>query len=165
MFITKGVHIDAKEKLEQLFKQIEDLSKKDEPYSDELTLNLLEQLLIRCKMNQPNLIKKLVDPRITNVLNYMAKHLNEDFSNEKLADLVCLSPSRLGHLFRDEVGMTIIQWRDDQRISRAKQLLVTSNYSINQISRLIGYSDPLYFSRVFKNKAGLSPKLYREKVM
>ncbi|NMV42955.1 AraC family transcriptional regulator, partial [Vibrio parahaemolyticus] len=30
---------------------------------------------------------------------------------------------------------------------------------------LIGYSDPLYFSRVFKNKAGLSPKLYREKVM
>lgn len=71
MFITKGVHIDAQEKLEQLFKQIEDLSKKDEPYSDELTLNLLEQLLIRCKMNQPNLIKKLVDPRITNVLNYM----------------------------------------------------------------------------------------------
>ncbi len=97
-----------------------------------LTLNLLEQLLIRCKMNQPNLIKKRVDPRITEVLNYMAKHLNEDFSNEKLAELVCLSPSRLGHLFRDEVGMTITQWRDDQRISRAKQLLVTSNYSINQ---------------------------------
>lgn len=165
VFTTKGVHIDDQEKLELLFKQIEELSKQDEPYSDELTLNLLEQLLIRCKMNQPNLIKKRVDPRITEVLNYMAKHLNEDFSNEKLAELVCLSPSRLGHLFRDEVGMTITQWRDDQRISRAKQLLVTSNYSINQISRLIGYSDPLYFSRVFKNKAGLSPKLYREKVM
>ncbi len=165
VFMTKGVQIDDQTKLKQLFKQIEDLSKLEEPYTDELSLNLLEQILIRCKMNQPNLIKKRVDPRITEVVNYMAKHLNEDFSNEQLADLICLSPSRLGHLFRDEIGMTITQWRDDQRISRAKQLLVTSNYSINQISRLIGYSDPLYFSRVFKNKAGLSPKLYREKVM
>ena len=147
------------------FLQIEELSQREEPYNDELSLNLLEQILIRCKMNQPNLIKKRIDPRVTEVVNYMAKHLNEDFTNEQLAELICLSPSRLGHLFRDEIGMTITQWRDDQRISRAKQLLVTSNYSINQISRLIGYSDPLYFSRVFKNKAGLSPKLYREKVM
>lgn len=165
VFITKGIQIDDQEKLNQLFLQIEELSKREEPYNDELSLNLLEQILIRCKMNQPNLIKKRVDPRVTEVVNYMAKHLNEDFTNEQLAELICLSPSRLGHLFRDEMGMTITQWRDDQRISRAKQLLVTSNYSINQISRLIGYSDPLYFSRVFKNKAGLSPKLYREKVM
>ncbi|SJN28296.1 Arabinose operon regulatory protein [Vibrio casei] len=165
VFITKGVQIDDQEKLNQLFLQIEELSQREEPYNDELSLNLLEQILIRCKMNQPNLIKKRIDPRVTEVVNYMAKHLNEDFTNEQLAELICLSPSRLGHLFRDEIGMTITQWRDDQRISRAKQLLVTSNYSINQISRLIGYSDPLYFSRVFKNKAGLSPKLYREKVM
>lgn len=165
VFMTKGVQISDQEKLNQLFQQIEEMSKVEEPYIDELSLNLLEQILIRCKMNQPNLIKKRIDPRITEVVNYMAKHLSEDFSNEQLADLICLSPSRLGHLFRDEIGMTITQWRDDQRISRAKQLLVTSNYSINQISRLIGYSDPLYFSRVFKNKAGLSPKLYREKVM
>ncbi|MEI8633767.1 hypothetical protein P4S72_20140 [Vibrio sp. PP-XX7] len=39
--------------------------------------------------------------------------------------------------------MTMTQWRDDQRISRAKQLLVTTNYSINHIGRIIGYSDPL----------------------
>lgn len=165
VFYTKGIHIEDQAAIDTLFQQIEELSKSDDMYTDELTLNLLEQILIRCKMNQPFLIKKRVDPRVTEVLNYMSSHLNEEFSNEQLAELICLSPSRLGHLFRDEVGMTITQWRDDQRISRAKQLLVTSNYSINQISRLIGYSDPLYFSRVFKNKAGLSPKLYREKVM
>ncbi|MFV0574177.1 MAG: arabinose operon transcriptional regulator AraC [Vibrio sp.] len=165
VFITRDLEADVYKKLHDLFIEVEDRTRSDEPYTDELSLNLLEQILILSKMNQPNLIKKRLDPRITEVVNYMAKHLNEDFSNEQLADLVCLSPSRLGHLFRDEIGMTITQWRDDQRISRAKQLLVTSNYSINQISRLIGYSDPLYFSRVFKNKAGLSPKLYREKVM
>ena len=165
VYYTKGIHIEDQELISTLFEQIEFFCQVDDLYGDELTLNLLEQILIRCKMNQPCLIKKRIDPRITEVINYMSNHLNEDFSNEQLAELICLSPSRLGHLFRDNIGMTVTQWRDDHRISRAKQLLVTSNYSINQISRLIGYSDPLYFSRVFKKKAGLSPKLYREKVM
>lgn len=165
VYYTKGIHIEDQATIEILLKKIEVLSKSTEPYTDELTLNLLEQILIRCKMNQPCLIKKRIDPRISEVILYMSAHLNEEFSNEQLAELVFLSPSRLGHLFRDEIGLTITQWRDDQRISRAKQLLVTSNYSINHISRLVGYSDPLYFSRVFKNKAGLSPKLYREKIM
>lgn len=165
VYYTKGIHIEDQSTIEVLLKKIEVLGKSIEPYSDELTLNLLEQILIHCKMNQPCLIKKRIDPRISEVILYMSSQLSEEFSNEQLAELVFLSPSRLGHLFRDEVGMTITQWRDDQRISRAKQLLVTSNYSISHISRLIGYSDPLYFSRVFKNKAGLSPKLYREKIL
>lgn len=165
VFYTKGMHIEDQEVISSLFEKIEYFNGSEELYSDELTLNLLEQILIRCKMNQPFLIKNRVDPRITEVINYISNHLNEEFSNDQLAELVFLSPSRLGHLFRYEVGLTITQWRDDQRISRAKQLLVTSNYSINHISRLIGYSDPLYFSRVFKKKAGLSPKLYREKIM
>ncbi|MDV5169934.1 arabinose operon transcriptional regulator AraC [Photobacterium rosenbergii] len=165
VYYTKGMLLEDRIAIEALFAQVEELGQHSDPYSDELRLNLLEQILIRCKMNQPCLIKKRVDPRISEVIHYISSRLNEDVSNEQLAKLICLSPSRLGHLFRDEIGMTITQWRDDQRISRAKQLLVTSNYSINQISRLIGYSDPLYFSRVFKKKAGLSPKLYRDKLM
>lgn len=62
------------------------------------------------------------------------------------------------------MDMSITQWRDDQRISRAKHLLVTTNYSVNHIGRIVGYTDPLYFSRVFKRKAGVSPKHYREQV-
>ena len=92
------------------------------------------------------------------------KNLSQSFSLEDIADFTCLSASRLGHLFRDEVGMTITQWRDDQRVSRAKQLLVTTNYSVNRIGRVVGYTDPLYFSRVFKRKSGVSPKLYREQI-
>ncbi len=57
----------------------------------------------------------------------MTQNLNQDFTLEEIAAHTCLSPSRLGHLFRDEMKMTITQWRDDQRISRAKQLLVTTH--------------------------------------
>ncbi|MCG6508201.1 AraC family transcriptional regulator [Vibrio parahaemolyticus] len=60
--------------------------------------------------------------------------------------------------------MTITQWRDDQRISRAKQSPPPPPPPPPPIGRIIGYSDPLYFSRVFKRKAGVSPKLYREQI-
>ncbi|KGQ35878.1 helix-turn-helix domain-containing protein, partial [Gallibacterium genomosp. 1] len=56
-------------------------------------------------------------------------------------------------------------WRDDQRINYAKQLLFTTNDPISSISRNVGFTDPLYFSRVFKKKVGVSPKVFRESFM
>jgi len=164
VYITRGLSAEVAAQLERLFIDIEHSFKTDVPYHEDLAINLLEQLLIRCKTLQPDIINKRIDPRVIDIINYMTQNLSKDFSIDTLASHVCLSPSRLGHLFRDELGMTITQWRDDQRISRAKQLLVTTNYSINHIGRLIGYSDPLYFSRVFKRKAGVSPKIYREQI-
>lgn len=164
VYVTSGLSTQDIEHIESLFVDIEYTAKSDLPYRDDLAINLLEQLLIRCKSVQPDVVSKPLDPRIIQAINYMTQNLNQDFTLEEIAAHTCLSPSRLGHLFRDEMKMTITQWRDDQRISRAKQLLVTTHYSVNHIGRIVGYSDPLYFSRVFKRKAGVSPKLYREKI-
>ncbi len=164
VYITRGLESDDIKQLEKLFVDIDYTSKSDIPYQNDLAINFLEQLLIRCKTLQPDVMSKRLDPRITDAMNYMTQNLNKDFTIEDVSEHICLSPSRLGHLFRSEMNMSINQWRDDQRISRAKHLLVTSNYSINHIGRIVGYSDPLYFSRVFKRKAGVSPKLYREQI-
>ncbi|MDW2052216.1 arabinose operon transcriptional regulator AraC, partial [Vibrio sp. 977] len=164
VYLTQGLDNSTISQIERLFIDIEYISKSDMPYRDDLAINLLEQLLIRCKTIQPDVVSKPLDPRVIEAMNYMTQNLNQNFTLEDIADFTCLSASRLGHLFRDEVGMTITQWRDDQRISRAKQLLVTTNYSVNHIGRIVGYTDPLYFSRVFKRKAGASPKLYREQI-
>lgn len=164
VYVTRGLPPSVTQPLEELFIDIEYTAKSDLPYRNDLAINLLEQLLIRCKTVQPDIVTKPLDPRVIEAMNYMTQNLNQDFTLEDVADHACLSPSRLGHLFRDEMKMTITQWRDDQRISRAKQLLVTTHYSVNHIGRIVGYSDPLYFSRVFKRKAGVSPKLYREQI-
>lgn len=164
VFLTKDVEPTIFNRLEPLFVDIEHSAKSDNPYHNDLALNLLEQLLIRCKTLQPDVMSRRIDPRILEVVQYMSQHLSEDFCNDDLAGMVCISSSRLGHLFSSEMGMTITQWRDDQRIIRAKQLLLTTNHSINKVSRMIGYSDPLYFSRVFKRIAGVSPKKYREQL-
>ncbi|QMV15927.1 arabinose operon transcriptional regulator AraC [Vibrio spartinae] len=164
VYITRGLDQTTVHHLERLFIDIEYTAKSDEPYRSDLSINLLEQLLIRCKSLQPDVVSKPLDPRVIEAMNYMTQNLNQDFTMEMVASHICLSPSRLGHLFREEMSMTITQWRDDQRISRAKQLLVTTNYSVNQIGRIVGYTDPLYFSRVFKRKSGVSPKRYREQI-
>lgn len=164
VFVTRDLNPDIIQQLEKLFIDIDYTAKADIPYRDDLAINLLEQLLIRCKSLQPDVMSKALDPRITDAMNYMTQRLNEEFTIEEISAHICLSPSRLGHLFRAEMNMSITQWRDDQRISRAKHLLVTSNYSINHIGRIVGYSNPLYFSRVFKRKAGISPKHYRDKI-
>ena len=164
VYLTKGIESSTVSMLEKLFIDIEYISKSDMPYRDDLALNLLEQLIIRCKSIQPDVVNKPLDPRVIEAMNYMAQNLSQNFSLEDIADFICLSASRLGHLFSYEVGMTVTQWRDDQRVSRAKQLLVTTNYSVNRIGRVVGYTDPLYFSRVFKRKSGVSPKLYREQI-
>ena len=92
----------------------------------------------------------------------MSSALGEEISIEGLAERVFLSPSRLAHLFREQMGVSIVRWREDQRIIRAKQLLHTTLLPIAVIAQQIGYDDQLYFSRVFKKRVGVSPSEYRK---
>lgn len=162
VFITSNLTRESIKQIEELFIDIDRTLNSDHPYKNDLALNQLEQLLIQCKAKQPDVSNDKLDPRVLDAINYMTQHLSEEFNIDDVSSHIYLSPSRLGHLFRDEMKMSINQWRDDQRVSRAKHLLLVTNQSINQISRSIGYRDPLYFSRVFKRKAGVSPKHFRE---
>jgi len=81
---------------------------------------------------------------------------------ENLAAAVHLSPSRLSHLFRVQVGMPPLQFLDRQRADRARLLLMHSSEPIGAIAAEFGF-DPLYFSRWFKRHTGVSPRAYREK--
>ncbi len=163
VFVTKKINTEQFELIDSLFKDIENLTKTEKIYSTDLATNQLERLLIHCKMIQPDQTSKPLDPRLLKIINYMMDDISKEYCIEELASKVYLSASRLAHLFREEMAMTIIQWRDDQRTNYAKQLLTSSNIPINQISHMVGYSDPLYFSRVFKKNSGISPRGYREK--
>lgn len=63
--------------------------------------------------------------------------------------------------FRLYMGMTPMQYVTSLRITRAKELLSSTDYSIQEIGALVGYENPLYFSRIFKKQTGSSPSAYR----
>jgi len=66
--------------------------------------------------------------------------------------------------FKDFTGSSPQSYLTDIRIEKAKDLLSHRSFQIGEIAELVGYSDPLYFSRIFKKKTGCSPKEYKKSV-
>lgn len=161
VFIQKIEDEKEFELFEHLFTQVESQSKSSSIYKEDLATNMLERLLLMCKDRDADKQHQHPDPRVTKVCNYISEHIDAELSIKELSEVACLSASRLSHLFKQQTGMTLKAWRDDQRISLAKHLLMTTGMPIGNISRMLGYADALYFSRVFRKKVGVSPSDYR----
>lgn len=146
---------------DELFQQIEQTYKAGRRSSEELAINLLERLLIRCFEESPEHQSTPIDQRIEEACQFLSRNLAEEVNLEEIARHVCLSPSRLAHLFREQLGVNIIRWREDQRMILAKHLLQSTCSPIAKIASLVGYDDQMYFSRVFRKRVGTSPSEFR----
>ena len=92
---------------------------------------------------------------------FITDHYQESLTLEEVAGHVQLSPYYFSKLFKDEAGMTFIEWLTSFRIEQAKKLLDDTNLSLKEISYEVGYHNPNYFSRVFKKMVGKAPTDYR----
>lgn len=98
-----------------------------------------------------------LDKRIHKILQYVSNHFNEALTVKKMADMVDLSDMYLGWLFKKETGMTFHNFLTSIRMNRAKELLSSGEYKVNEVAYLCGFSDVFYFSRVFKKHYGFAP--------
>lgn len=151
--------------LEALFLEIVETAQSPNAYSEILAMNLLENFLIKRMQNVSISQEKKYDHRVILACNFISDNidncLHDKLFIEQIAHHVNLSPSRISHLFKENIGVSILSWREDQRTNKAKFLLQTTPLSIFQIAQHLGYTDQFYFSRVFKAKTGLSPKKFR----
>ena len=95
---------------------------------------------------------------------WILNHLDEPPSLEKLAEKCNMSPKYLGNLFRKETGESFLTFVNQARLARAQHLLVHTNEKITHIAEKIGFHDSNYFSRFFKNRVGMTPNEYRERM-
>lgn len=79
------------------------------------------------------------------------------------AEKLCLSPNYFSDLMRKQTGQTAQIYIQQEILNRAKNQLLASNDSINQISTSLGFEYPQHFTRLFKSKVGISPSEYRNK--
>ena len=96
-------------------------------------------------------------------LRYLHCHYTEDISIAELAAMEHLSESRYRSVFRDCTGFSPNEYRIALRMQRACDLLLHTGDTLAEIAQSCGYGDTLYFSRIFKQKLGMTPGEYRQK--
>ncbi|MFQ3228904.1 arabinose operon transcriptional regulator AraC [Reinekea sp.] len=148
--------------IDELFQSIDNTCHQNSMLSEELSLNLLEQILIRCRVLDNSKPMSPIDPRILRACQFIHENIARELSIDELAQVACMSQSRFSHLFKKQKDVSVRQWIEDQRIALARQLLITTDLAINQVAQYLGYQDALYFSRVFKKNLGESPREFRQ---
>jgi AraC family transcriptional regulator of arabinose operon len=117
-------------------------------------------------MNDDTDFDRRIDPRIALVVDLLVTDGERDAGAiSDLAARVNLSPSRLRHLFRAAVGVSITTFIKNQRLERARHLVETTFLSIKQIAAAVAAGDESHFVRDFKRAYGLSPKAHRARTL
>ena len=100
------------------------------------------------------------------VLDKAIKYFNENFNTaisiKEYANDFNISCCWFIRSFKNYTGTTPIQYVTNIRINKAKNLLQDDSLTIGEIGNLIGYQNPLYFSRIFKKNVGLAPMGYKK---
>ncbi len=108
-----------------------------------------------------NKLRKLA---LRNVKVYIENNLEEKLSLDELAQQTNLSTFHFARLFKQSTGEAPYQYVLNQRIDKAKVLLVVSDESMSQIALKAGFGSTSKFIKRFKSLFGVTPKQYREKL-
>jgi len=100
-------------------------------------------------------------PRIALSIQYMKEHLDKPLRASTLAAIAKMSLPHYFVVFKRFTGNTPIDYFIKLRMERARELLTMTSCSVKEIAGVLGYDDPLYFSRVFKTVNQTTPTQYR----
>ena len=98
---------------------------------------------------------------IARIQQHIQEHIAEDLTLITLAEVVYLNPSYLSRLYKQMTGMTISDYITGVRIDKAKSMLKSPKYKIQDISVALGFDSASYFTQFFKKNTGYTPLEYR----
>ena len=100
---------------------------------------------------------------VSKACKYIQENYRRDISLDEVSKEVNVSPYYFSKLFKEEVGENFIDYLTRLRIECSKELLRRAALTIREAGLQSGYSDPNYFSRIFKKQTGMTPREYRER--
>ena len=95
-------------------------------------------------------------------LEYIEKNYSRNIKVKDISEYLGLHRSYLYTVFKDNLNISPKEYIIKYRINKACELMKNTKLSIGDISRSVGYSDPMNFSKIFKQKKGISPSEYRK---
>ena len=97
---------------------------------------------------------------VNKVIEYIYLHYSEELSNKRLGEMVGVSPNYLSKLFQKHIGVTLHSFLIQYRLEKARDLLLSAECNISEVSLRCGFSSITTFSKSFKAKWGMSPSEY-----
>lgn len=133
----------------------------------ELLAMYLRQIFLlvqRTRQEQKPSVSTYIQEEMEYARRYFNEHYNEPISIQDYAESRNMSVCYFQRNFKQIVSHTPMQYLLTIRVNNAASLLETTDYSVAEIAAIVGYEDPLYFSRLFRKLKGMSPSEYRKLV-
>jgi AraC-like DNA-binding protein len=147
---------------------VAELRRPGTPHERELIVVLLMRLLIGLRRTQGGKAARSepLNPGanqevVARVENFMLSHLQYTLARRDFASAVNLSSSHLARLFRNTTGKTLVDRLTELRMQQARKLLLDSTLPVTHIALEVGYNSFSHFTRLFKQKTGVSPSEFR----
>ncbi len=121
-----------------------------------------ELCTLLAKLAQFNYLSSNNFSKIDEIIDEIKINFSDNTSNQDYAYKCGLSLPHFLRRFKQVTGKSPLNYKLNLRIIHAKQLITSTELSINQIAQVVGFNDPFHFSRYFKKLTGYSPKEYRE---
>ena len=150
-----------------LFKEmIHELQNCKTGYEDLLAMYLRQIFLLvqRTRQEERPTVSTYIQEEMEFARRYFNEHYNEPMSIQEYAESRNMSVCYFQRNFKQIVKHTPMQYLLTIRVNNAASLLETTDYSMAEIAAIVGYEDPLYFSRLFRKIKGVSPRDYRNLV-
>lgn len=98
--------------------------------------------------------ENITNSYILEAVRFMKENYHQDISLENIADRIGISTSYLSRMFRQEMGIKLTEYLTELRIEKAIILARTTDCTISELGRQVGYCNPTYFCRIFKKVTG-----------
>ena len=106
--------------------------------------------------------KKNINQILQNAIDYIRENYTMSITLNELAEHTYVSTYYLSRMFKKELGKNFVEYLNEVRIDKAKELLKDNQYKTYEIAELVGIQDPHYFSKIFKKYVNMTPTEYKD---
>jgi len=160
-------HVEEQEGIRRALENVAFLFREDPPHRDTL-LDLSAQQLLISLLQTPahallvnGLSRHSADGGLAAAVQYIQDHLDRHISIDELVEQACMSKSTFYRHFSDEFDKSPLEYITEQRVIRACHLLSSTDKTVADVSRDLGFSSTSYFIDMFKEHVGQTPKQYQ----
>lgn len=165
VLIPEFIKIPSSEKFRILFHSLVDSSRSSSIYRSSVCDLILTEILYELSGISVSTLEASMDEKhralISNVVEYIKRNSSDITAVSQIADHFGYNPEYLTTLVKKSTGLSIIEHINRERCKEAKRYLLSTSLTVSEIAEKCGFSDPKYFSRIFKRLTDTTPSEYR----